>query len=223
VRTLVLYNEDVPPTRRGRVSRAESARRRELLLDVALEEFLEFGFNGANLDRICKRCRISKPTIYRQIGGKEKLFLLATQRAHQEIRQGYRAVIDQGGSPEDVVDGIIKLSNENSRGPNLASLRLAIESVRDHPDVSGAMVDRIIDNCSPIAEYILGISNGTITRQEATYRSLMLLNMAVGGFVKLLGSTISEDPDWAKEARNVFLNGILPHPQASIKAQDEPL
>ncbi|MEV6975274.1 TetR family transcriptional regulator [Kitasatospora sp. NPDC093806] len=52
----------------------DTARTRQALLDAAVEEFAEHGFEGARVDRVGSRAGINKERIYQYFGNKEKLF-----------------------------------------------------------------------------------------------------------------------------------------------------
>lgn len=48
--------------------------KRDQILDAAVEEFLEYGFAGTNMDRITERAGVSKRTVYKYFESKENLF-----------------------------------------------------------------------------------------------------------------------------------------------------
>lgn len=56
------------------VRKGVSARKHQAILDAAAEEFKEFGFQGANMDRIAARAEVSKRTVYNHFASKELLF-----------------------------------------------------------------------------------------------------------------------------------------------------
>ncbi|WP_257284326.1 TetR/AcrR family transcriptional regulator [Endozoicomonas sp. SESOKO1] len=51
-----------------------SERKRRAILDAAKEEFIQYGFLGANMDRVCTAAEVSKRTLYRHFASKELLF-----------------------------------------------------------------------------------------------------------------------------------------------------
>jgi AcrR family transcriptional regulator len=51
-----------------------TARTRQALLDAAVDEFAEHGFDGARIDRIGTRAGVNKERIYQYFGNKQKLF-----------------------------------------------------------------------------------------------------------------------------------------------------
>lgn len=66
--------------------RNDPERTREDILDVATEEFSEFGLSGARVDSIAERTRTSKRMIYYYYGSKEGLYLAVLERAYRKIR-----------------------------------------------------------------------------------------------------------------------------------------
>jgi AcrR family transcriptional regulator len=72
---------DQPRSRAGRPSRDEAEQRRALVLDQALEVFLERGYEGATVDLIAAAAGASKRTLYAHYGDKTALFKAAVQRA----------------------------------------------------------------------------------------------------------------------------------------------
>ena len=66
--------------------RNDPDRTREDILDVAAEEFADFGLSGARVDAIAERTRTSKRMIYYYFGSKEDLYLAVLERAYASIR-----------------------------------------------------------------------------------------------------------------------------------------
>lgn len=52
----------------------DTEKTKRLLLDAAVEEFAEHGFQGARVDRIAKSAAVNKERIYQYFGNKEQLF-----------------------------------------------------------------------------------------------------------------------------------------------------
>ncbi len=52
-----------------------SEQKRLALIEAAKEEFTQFGFHAANMDRVCERAGTSKRTLYRHFTSKELLFI----------------------------------------------------------------------------------------------------------------------------------------------------
>lgn len=69
-------------------SRSVSEQKRDAVLDAAMGEFKENGFQGTNMDRIAARAQVSKRTVYNHFESKERLFDTIT---HRLWRQGQQA------------------------------------------------------------------------------------------------------------------------------------
>jgi AcrR family transcriptional regulator len=61
------------------------------ILDEAWDLFQSKGYRGASLDEVCRRCRITKPTLYYYFQDKETLYI---QTMLHQLR-GYRAILEQ--------------------------------------------------------------------------------------------------------------------------------
>lgn len=71
-----------------------SARKHQAILDAAAEEFKEFGFQGANMDRIAARAEVSKRTVYNHFTSKEQLFQSITLRVWRQAQAATEVPFD---------------------------------------------------------------------------------------------------------------------------------
>src|SRR5438132_9569994 len=65
-------------------TRSTAAARRDDVLDAALIEFADLGFEGASTDDIARRAGISQPYLFRLFGTKKELFKASTARCFRE-------------------------------------------------------------------------------------------------------------------------------------------
>lgn len=65
----------------------DSTRVRDKILKQAVEEFSRIGFEGARVDRIAERCRVSKNMLYYYFKSKEGLFVAALEQVYQALRE----------------------------------------------------------------------------------------------------------------------------------------
>lgn len=80
--------------------RVRDARRtRERILAVATQEFAAYGYDGARVDAIVKRCRMSKNLLYHYFDGKEALFIEVMERAYASMRTRQNEVTLTGRDP----------------------------------------------------------------------------------------------------------------------------
>src|SRR5260370_15782613 len=75
--------ETEPPVRR-RLSREV---RREQLLAVAEETFVELGYQGASLEDVAARAGVTRPLLYNYFESKDELYLECVRRAREELEE----------------------------------------------------------------------------------------------------------------------------------------
>jgi TetR/AcrR family transcriptional regulator, mexJK operon transcriptional repressor len=68
----------------GRPSVAEAERRQRVLLDCAMQLFLEQGFDAVSIDEIARRSGVAKRFIYARYKGKEEIFVAAIEQCFAE-------------------------------------------------------------------------------------------------------------------------------------------
>jgi len=78
-----LKGKKVPPARE-RVRNAAASR--AAILQAALHEFSEAGYDGARVDKIARAAHVSKPLLYDYFGSKEQLYAHALREAYVQIR-----------------------------------------------------------------------------------------------------------------------------------------
>src|SRR6056297_1236182 len=70
----------------GKRRRGKAAATRQRIVRSAYDEFAEYGFDGARVDRIVERAEISKNLLYHHFEGKEDLFIRVMEIVYQEMR-----------------------------------------------------------------------------------------------------------------------------------------
>ena len=78
----------------------ENARR---ILDEGWRLFQQKGYRGVSVDELCRRCGLTKPTLYYYFGDKENLFVqVLRHKLH-----GFREVIEQPGELADRLQRVV--------------------------------------------------------------------------------------------------------------------
>jgi TetR/AcrR family transcriptional regulator len=95
---------ELPPARP--VSRESSRKTRETILDGALHEFAEKGFDGARIDEIALRAGVNKNLLYHHYGSKDGLFTALLERTYDTIRRRQKDLQLRGMDP---IEGMRKL------------------------------------------------------------------------------------------------------------------
>ena len=80
---------------------------KEKLLLCAVNEFAEYGYEGARVDNIVKAAGCSKQTVYHHFGNKENLFIEVLEYTWNDIREKERELDISGLSPVIAIEKII--------------------------------------------------------------------------------------------------------------------
>lgn len=101
-----------------RRSRLSASARRAQLVDVGRSVFAKRGYEGASLEEIAERAKVSRPILYEHFGGKEGLYAVVIDREMEYLIRRITEAVSQGHPRERVEAGA------------LAFLSYA----KDHPD-----------------------------------------------------------------------------------------
>ena len=202
------------PVRRGMIvpmaskaskrTRMSASERREQLIDVARRLFAEKGFEGASIEEIASRAKVSKPVVYEHFGGKEGLYAVIVDRELTAISSTITASLRSSGSPsiileraalalltyiEDSPDGFRLLSSSTDRAARTYSTLLADVAIQ----VSGILASQFSDHgidprTAPLyAQMLVGIvsspawwwlENRAMSKEEAAAH---MVNLAWNG------------------------------------------
>lgn len=94
---------------RPRAAHLGPERRRPLVLDAAMEVFLERGFEGASMDAIAQAAEVSKPVVYDCFASKDDLFKALFQREEARVTDEIRASLPAeaaGGAEAAIAEGL---------------------------------------------------------------------------------------------------------------------
>ncbi|MCQ1865214.1 TetR/AcrR family transcriptional regulator [Escherichia coli] len=80
---------------------------KEKLLLCAVNEFAEYGYEGARVDNIVKAAGCSKQTVYHHFGNKENLFIKVLEYTWNDIRQKEKALDFSDLPPQKAIEKII--------------------------------------------------------------------------------------------------------------------
>ncbi|GAA1980738.1 TetR family transcriptional regulator [Kitasatospora viridis] len=97
----------------------DTQRTKQLLLDAAVQEFAEFGPEGARVDRIARNAGVNKERIYQYFGNKEQLF---GHVIDQELAKVMAAASPMPAHCEDLGEFAGLLFDWHSANPNFLRL-----------------------------------------------------------------------------------------------------
>jgi AcrR family transcriptional regulator len=87
--------------------RRDPERTRARLLEVAIREFSEHGYEGARVDRIVRAARVTPRMLYHYFGSKERLYLAVLDAVYAEIRVGERDLDLDAGDPAEAMRRLV--------------------------------------------------------------------------------------------------------------------
>ena len=91
------------PARRAR----DPIRAKRDILLAAREEFVEFGLDGARVDRIAERAGANKRMLYHYVGNKEALYSEVLLQAYRDIRAGEAAMHLGAPPPREAMEKLV--------------------------------------------------------------------------------------------------------------------
>lgn len=91
-------------------------RKRQAIVDAAIAEFREHGFEVANMDRIASRAQVSKRTVYNHFNGKDALFEAILERlwaaTEAQVKLPYRADLPLRGQLLTLIEQKLAMSGD---------------------------------------------------------------------------------------------------------------
>lgn len=101
----------------------DSTRTRQSILAAATEEFAEFGYSGARVERIVARAVTNMRLIYHHFGSKQGLYAAVLERTYQDIRAQERLLELDVTEPLEAMRRLVEFTIEHFHA-NPAFLRL---------------------------------------------------------------------------------------------------
>lgn len=161
-------------------TRMTGAERREQLIEVARPIFAERGFDGASVEEIAARAKVSKPVVYEHFGGKEGLYAVVVDREVTTLLTSMRIALTSGTSRELLEQAALTLLEYIETHPD--GFRIL---VRDTPIGSSSGSFRTI--IGDTAARVEGILADVFKRQGLDPRTAPMYSQMLVGMVASLG------------------------------------
>jgi AcrR family transcriptional regulator len=184
---------------RPRAAHLGPERRRPLVLDAALEVFLEHGYEGSSMDAIARAAGVSKPVVYDCFASKDELFKALFQREEARIMDEVRAALPDGapdGPEAALADGLTAFLRAVADAPEAYRVMLLGEG-----GMNAAVAKRIranreqqVDAAALAAKEWLDPS-GQLDDASARFFGEMLVGVGEAGARALL----SDGDEWTPE------------------------
>jgi TetR/AcrR family transcriptional repressor of mexJK operon len=202
----------------GRPTRAQQEQRHEELLDVALDIFLERGFEQTTMEEIAIQVGMSKRTVYARYDDKASLFKAAVRRAIERYtvpREAVEAIATD--DLEETLAAIARQRIANVATPVATKLQriLSAQSYR-FPELFN---DAFEEGAGPTVSFLSDLfvrynAQGEINVTEPQRAATAFLSLAVGGPARIIVSGNKlDDAEIEKHIRfavDLFLVGIRP-------------
>lgn len=229
----------MPPTENEGFARADcSSKKRpkgrptlnnEQLLDIALDLFLEKGFERTTIDAIASSAGMAKRTIYARYPDKEALFKAALRRAIDEWLIPVEHLKEL--ETEDIEETLLRIGKvlvNNILSPaGLGLLRLTNTVSVRMPNIAAANVEQgtepTLDFLADLLTRRIDLANGADF--DARLSGTAFLNLVVGGPASTAAWGISLDQEAIDEqvrhSVRLFLHGLLPRDANCDTKHDE--
>lgn len=207
-----------PRPRAGRPTREQAQARQAELLDCALDQFLELGFEQATIEGIAAAVGMTKRTVYARYTDKAALFRAAVRRAIERYQVTEQAIAaTETGDLEQTLTNIALLRINLVASPQGLKLQRVIqtESYR-FPDI---FTDTYELGAMPTIRFLARLlrretAAGRMAVDDPVMAANLFMSMVVSGPVRFILSGISLPPDEVDRrvrlAVRLFLNGTLP-------------
>ena len=89
-------------------NRPLNEKKREAIINAAIEEFYEKGFEGSSMDTISKEANVSKATVYKHFKNKEELFLAIADILKENFEESFNYTYSKDVDIEEQLREIAK-------------------------------------------------------------------------------------------------------------------
>lgn len=181
----------------------DTARTKQLLLDAAVEEFAEHGFDGARVARVAAGAGVNKERIYQYFGSKEKLFCAVLET---ELKKLAAAVPLTEAQARDLGDYAGRAYDYHRAHPHFMRL-LAWEGLQCQ-DQLAAQCERTDHYAEKIAAIAAAQQEGALTGESSPARLLhTVMSLIASWFTlpQLARILVPEDLDAGPDAQRAAL------------------
>jgi TetR/AcrR family transcriptional repressor of mexJK operon len=205
-----------PRSRAGRPAKAEAEQRRALVLDRALEVFLERGYEGATVELIAAAAGASKRTLYAHYGDKTALFKAAVERAIERYAEPEGLTIIESDDIEATLVALGRMRLAHVISPvGMRLQRILNAEAYRFPEIFEWAVERGSRPMNTLLADVLRrhAALGEIDVEDPDRAATAFLSMVVGGPARMLqaGGRLEEAEleNKVRFAVRLFLRGAL--------------
>jgi AcrR family transcriptional regulator len=187
----------------------------ERIFSEAWDLFQARGYRGASMDELCRRCGITKPTLYYYFKDKETLYL------HVVLRQlqGFRAIMQE---PASLSDRLIRLAAQVLSGfdASISAMMRDMTHIKEpayHQAIGQAFQDELL---GPLTAALgLAMTAGSLRQGDPEFFAWAYLGL-INTFIGRKQEADAEPESLARRLVTLFLEGVQ---QTSIpQGQSQP-
>ncbi|MCW8109766.1 TetR/AcrR family transcriptional regulator [Alteromonas ponticola] len=198
------------------VGRPKSEEKRQLILDAAVDLFLNQGVSATSMDAIAKASGVSKQTVYSHFASKDDLYTAAIESKCQQYWLAPRDLDCCTGESEGLRHTLelvgVQLLKLLSDQQVISMFRIVISEAKNAPEVA-----RLFYQAGPrksvedIALLFHNASKGSLTREDSISLAVQFLNLLKGDFHlrSLFGLDETLTDSQIKKKVAVSVNSIL--------------
>ncbi len=149
-------------------------------LDEAIAVFWELGYHASDVETLCKRMGLSKPSLYNSFGAKEDLFIAAVERYMSLRNEGVRAALDNGANPEESLlkyfHYIAECSSAQNQPKGCLVTSIAIPLMDQLPQLAGILRAKRIETHEQFTQFFqMYIDKGELPKNFDSNQAISLI------------------------------------------------
>lgn len=202
-----------PKRSRGRPKLGEAVDIEKVLLEVALQEFLQHGYGGASVSRIVKNAQMSKTTVYSRFSSKEALFHAIIEQQIEQLAP--EKVLSTTKGPLTLEEGLKAYANHmlalSLKGDLLGVNRLMYSESHRFPELAAEAANRSYLGVKRISEFIQACAKAEgIPCQDANSVAEVFILTIRGWYIDIMLTNRKVSPrqrkSWVDQSIRVLLS-----------------
>jgi AcrR family transcriptional regulator len=181
------------------------------IIDAAVDELLEKGYESATMESIAVRAGLTKGGLYHHFGSKDEILLAANERFSQPVYQ-MLAELEQDNDPAEALATYIRdyLHHWASRPRELQFFILAFSKLLEKPDLWSGYSQYYNHLLGRIAaKYESGIKQGIFDSLEPHDQAMTYVSALDGAAVLCIILEGLSEEDISRQLINVLINEML--------------
>jgi AcrR family transcriptional regulator len=151
-------------------------RRRDQIMDAAVELFNRQGYLGTTVDEIAALAGVTKRTVYHHMGSKEHILLEIHSNFIEEGLNRWQTVIEEGGTPTELLTRLVEAHVRSTTDYN-QQIKVFFEEIKHLNDTDRAEIIAQRHKYEVILQKVLarGIKEGEFREVDERATTLLIL------------------------------------------------